>query len=188
MKINKKIIMLLLTALVISGNIVARGGGGHGGGGHGGGHGYHGGGHGYGHGGHWGGRGYGWGGGYGWRGGYWGPGWGWGAPLATGVVIGAAAASGSSDEDNRGNAYLDNMNLRYWSVENNTGMPIRVKTPGYGYLVINPGAKRSIQRGYSFKIAVEAHNGLKLRFATQDHFIRIKSRGRGLSFESWNKE
>jgi hypothetical protein len=92
----KRIIGILVLALMVTaGMVIARGGGhggGHGGGGRGGhgGHGYHGGGYrggygrgGYGYrGGYWGGRGYGWGGGY------WGPGWGYGAPvIGTGITV-----------------------------------------------------------------------------------------------------
>lgn len=76
----KKLIAILTIAISMVSLIDARGG--HGGGHRGGGHSWHG---GHGHGGRWGGRG-------------WGGGWGWGgAGLATGALIGAAAASGGGD-------------------------------------------------------------------------------------------
>lgn len=92
---NSKLIgllALLTISSLISVELMARGGGGHGGGHGGGGRGGRGGGRSYGHGG--GGHGYGHHGGYYGRGGYGWGGWGWGvgAGLATGAVIGSAAA------------------------------------------------------------------------------------------------
>lgn len=137
--------------------------------------------------GHWGGyhrgyRGYGWGYRRPWRGGW---GWGVGVPLATGIAIAASSDSRSDrDED-----YTDDMGRSYWTVENNTSLPIRVKTPGYGYKLIKPGTKRTIQRGYSFQLKIEQADGKKLQFLSQDHFVRInQTLGGSMNFETWNRK